>query len=62
MNDNTTTAELKNTITAYSKHWKWFVISVFIALLFAFISIRYSIRHYNVGSQIQIVQEKNASN
>ncbi|WP_027077504.1 GumC family protein [Maribacter antarcticus] len=62
MNDITTTAELKNTITAYLKHWKWFVLSVFIALLFAVISIRYSIRHYNVGSQIQIVQEKNASN
>lgn len=62
MNNYTTTAELKNTITAYSKHWKWFLISVFIALFFAFISIRYSIKHYNVGSQIQIVQEKNASN
>lgn len=62
MNDNTTTVDLKNTITAYAKHWKWFIISVAIALIFAFVSIRYAIREYQIRSQIQIVQEKNASN
>ena len=62
MNDSTTTVDLKNTLITYAKHWKWFVFSSIIALIIAFINIRYSLPEYNVKSQIQIVQDKNASN
>ncbi len=53
--------EIKNIIATYTKHWKWFLLCSFIALILAYISLRYSIPEYQVQSQIQIVQEKNAS-
>ena len=52
--------DIKNVITTYAKHWKWFVLCGLIALLIAYVNIRYTIPQYNVQSQIQIVQEKNA--
>ena len=50
---------LKNTITTYAKHWKWFVLCGSIALVLAYINIRYIIPEYAVKSQIQIVEDKN---
>ncbi len=53
--------EIKNTIATYTKQWKWFLLCGFIALVLAYINLRYTIPEYAVRSQIQIVQEKNAS-
>ncbi len=53
--------EIKNTIATYTKHWKWFLLCGMIALILAYINLRYTIPEYAVQSQIQIVQEKNAS-
>ncbi|SIQ77281.1 GumC family protein [Maribacter ulvicola] len=52
--------DIKNVIATYAKHWKWFIICGVLALIFAYFNIRYTIPEYNVQSQIQIVQEKNA--
>ncbi|CAN0552096.1 unnamed protein product, partial [Ectocarpus sp. 12 AP-2014] len=61
MNDNITSIELKTIILAYTKHWKWFVLVGLVALILAYIKIRYTIPEYEVQAQIQIVEEKNAS-
>lgn len=54
--------DLKSIVSAYLKHWKWFVLSGSIALVFAYLNIRYTIPEFAVQSQIQIVQEKNTPN
>ena len=53
---------LKNVITTYSKHWKWFVLFAIIGLGFAYLYVRYATKEYEVLAQIQIVQEKNSTN
>jgi capsular exopolysaccharide synthesis family protein len=53
--------DLKEIIKTYSKHWKWFVISVLMALLLAFVFIRYSVPEYAATAKIQIIEDKNAS-
>ncbi|MGB2759808.1 MAG: Wzz/FepE/Etk N-terminal domain-containing protein, partial [Maribacter stanieri] len=54
--------DIKNVISTYLKHWKWFVLCGLIALIIAYVNIRYTTPEYAVKSQIQIVQEKNAGN
>ncbi|HDZ03933.1 hypothetical protein LCGC14_0198930 [marine sediment metagenome] len=54
--------DLKNIISTYAKHWKWFVLCGLVALIIAYVNIRYTTPEYAVKSQIQIVQEKNAGN
>ncbi len=53
--------DIKNIITTYTKHWKWFVLAAIAALVMAFINIRYTIPEYGVTSQIQVVQDKNST-
>ncbi|PIB25513.1 tyrosine protein kinase [Maribacter sp. 4U21] len=54
--------DLKSIIQVYSKHWKWFAMAAIVALVIAFIKIRYTIPEYLVTSQIQIVQDQNSTN
>ncbi|MEP2279037.1 polysaccharide biosynthesis tyrosine autokinase [Maribacter sp.] len=54
--------DIKNVISTYVKHWKWFILCGFIALVIAYVNIRYTTPEYSVNSQIQIVQEKNSGN
>lgn len=54
-------SEIKKIISSYLKHWKWFLITGIGGLIIAFLYIRYSVREYEVISQIQILQEKNSS-
>lgn len=56
------TEDLKKIVTTYTKHWKWFVLCGILALVIAFLKIRYTIPEYAVQSQIQIVQDKNSTN
>ena len=60
-NLSSTSSDLKDLIETYTKHWKWFFLSVLVALTLAFLKIRYSIPEYATQAQIQIVQDKNAS-
>ena len=50
--------DLKDIISRYTSHWKWFVISVIAALIFAFLYIRYATPKYAVQTQIQILEDK----
>lgn len=52
--------DIKNIIATYAKHWKWFVLCGLLALIIAYLDIRYTVPEYMVQSQIQIVQEKNS--
>ncbi|TLF44562.1 GumC family protein [Maribacter aurantiacus] len=56
------TEDLKKIVTTYTKHWKWFVLCGILALVIAYLKIRYTIPEYAVQSQIQIVQDKNSTN
>ena len=51
--------DLKNIFAVYTKHWKWFVICGILAMILAYINIRYTIPEYSVKSQVQIVEDKN---
>ncbi|WP_411032136.1 GumC family protein [Spongiimicrobium sp. 3-5] len=52
---------LKELITSYTKQWKWFVISILIALVLAFLKIRYSTPEYAAKAKIQVIEEKGSS-
>ncbi|KAA2217452.1 GumC family protein [Maribacter flavus] len=62
MNFSNSNENLKNILSTYLKQWKWFVLSGIIALVLAYVNIRYTIPEYSVQAQIQIVQEKNSTN
>ncbi len=53
--------ELKEIITRYSKHWKWFIISVIGALLLSYIYVRYATPEYAAKAKIQVLDEKGSS-
>ncbi len=53
--------ELKDVISAYTKHWKWFVLSVLLALTLAYVYIRYATPEYAAKGKIQILDEKGSS-
>ncbi|WP_108424720.1 GumC family protein [Flagellimonas amoyensis] len=53
--------DLKGLVNAYLKQWKWFVLSVFITCLMAFIYLRYTIPQYEAYAKIQILEDKGAA-
>lgn len=52
---------LSDILSVYLSKWKWFLLSAIIALVLAYLNIRYTIPEYKISSQIQVVQEKNAA-
>ncbi|RAJ09275.1 GumC family protein [Arenibacter echinorum] len=52
---------LKEIITNYTKHWKWFVLSVIVALAIGYVKLRYSIPEYAAEAKIQILDDKNST-
>ena len=52
---------LKEIITNYTKHWKWFVLSVLVALAIAYVKLRYSVPEYAAEAKIQILDDKNST-
>ncbi|WP_051254313.1 GumC family protein [Arenibacter latericius] len=52
--------DLKEIVNQYTKHWKWFVIAVIIALGMAFVYLRYTKPEYVAEAKIQILDEKNS--
>lgn len=53
--------ELKEIISGYTKHWKWFVISAILFLGLATLYIRYTIPEYAAAAKIQILEDENSS-
>ena len=54
--------DLKKVIGVYTKHWKWFVLSCIICLVFAFLHLRYAIPEYNAYAKIMLIDSDVASN
>jgi len=59
-NTESNSGNLKEIITRYTTHWKWFVLCVIFAIGLAYIYIRYSIPKYAVQTQIQILEDKSS--
>lgn len=55
------TIDLKEVIASYIKHWKWFVISTILMLIFASIYIRYTPAQFAAVAKIQILEDENSS-
>ncbi|MFD2098844.1 GumC family protein [Flagellimonas iocasae] len=53
--------DFKSLLSSYLKHWKWFALSMIIAVLLAALYLRYTIPQYNASAKIQILEEKGAS-
>ena len=52
--------DLNEIIKSYTRHTKWFIISVIIAIIFAFLYIRYATPEYAVKAKIHILEDKNS--
>ena len=52
--------DYRDIIQSYLKHWKWFFISVLIALSLGFLKIRYSVPQYAVEAKIQILEDQSS--
>lgn len=53
--------ELSEIVSSYTKHWKWFALSVFICLVVAFLYLRYATPIFSASAQIQVLDENAAS-
>ena len=54
------TVDLKEVISSYLKHWKWFVVSIALMLILATIYIRYTPPQYAAAAKIQILEDENS--
>ena len=52
--------DLKEIISSYTKHWKWFVLSAILFLLLAQVYARYATPQYAAAAKIQILDEDNS--
>lgn len=52
--------DLKEMLAAYTKHWKWFVLSALAALAMAMLYIRYATPQYAAKAKIQIVENQDS--
>ncbi len=53
--------DFKKVLYSFLGHWQWFVISVIITVLLAFIFLRYTTPVYNINSKILITEDKGSS-
>lgn len=49
--------DLKEAITTYTRHWKWFVFSAIVCILLGFLYARYTIPEYMAEAKIKILSE-----
>lgn len=49
---------LKEELFKYLAHWRWFVLSVFVSLILAFLYLKFTPKSYNVATKILIKDEK----
>lgn len=53
--------DLKGLLDSYLKHWKWFLLSIVVMGLLAFVYLRYTTPQYSAIAKIQIIEDKGAS-
>ena len=58
---NNSNLDLKKFLQDYLRHWKWFVLSIIIALGLAFLNLRYTVPQFQASAKIQIIDDKGAS-
>lgn len=56
---NNSELDLKGILQTYTKHWKWFVLSVLVFIGLAILYLRYAIPEYSATAKIQILEESN---
>ncbi len=56
--DKENVINLKEELFKYLTHWRWFVLSVFISLILAFLYLKYTPKSYSVATKILIKDEK----
>ena len=56
---NNSELDLKGILQTYTKHWKWFVLSVLVFIGLAVLYLRYAIPEYSATAKIQILEESN---
>lgn len=56
--DKDNVINLKEELFKYLAHWRWFVLSVFIALILAFTYLKFTPKSYNIATKILIKDEK----
>ncbi|VAW13834.1 Tyrosine-protein kinase [hydrothermal vent metagenome] len=59
-NPSAESIDLKEALSRYTKHWKWFAFSALLALVMAYVYIRYATPEYEAAAKIQILDEKNS--
>ncbi|WP_373810769.1 GumC family protein [Porphyromonas macacae] len=57
--DSNESFDLKMLIDKYIIHWKWFLFSIFLCLLGAYLYLRYTPKQYEVSASILFKEEKN---
>ncbi len=53
--------DIKDVISNYTKHWKWFIVSVIAFIILAFVYLRYTIPEYEARAKIQIIEDQNSA-
>lgn len=48
-------------IKPYSKNWKWFLLSIIVAVFLAILYIRYAVPQYAVQAKIEILEDQNSA-
>ena len=58
---NDESINLRKAVEEYFYYWKWFLLSVIVALLIAFIYLRYATKEYAVDAKILLSEKQNVS-
>tara|TARA_R110000868_G_scaffold16305_1_gene73441 strand:- start:384 stop:2780 length:2397 start_codon:yes stop_codon:yes gene_type:complete len=60
-NSTNTSLDLKEILNTYTKHWKWFLLSLVLAVIASQLYLRYTIPQYAAQAKIQILDENSSS-
>ncbi len=52
--------DLNEILQTYTKHWKWFVLSIIVGIGLAYLYIRYQVPEFEAVAKIQILEDKSA--
>jgi capsular exopolysaccharide synthesis family protein len=53
--------DLRSLLSTYLRYWKWFVISLLVAMSLAYVHLRYTVPQFSASAKIQIMEDKNSS-
>ncbi|WP_435625433.1 GumC family protein [Flagellimonas sp.] len=53
--------DVSTLIQPYVKNWKWFVVSIILAITFAILYIRYTVPEYAIHAKVKILEDQNST-